>query len=164
MNLYFNDNTNFNVTKLFYEMSTLSFKEKIDYYEITEKFVLKTKQPLSLDQELELKKLLDKHTTDYIEGSISEIVDNSIEFGHKILLDFSRQNIILGITEAGLTEAVLDYLEPIKSAVQTGSLYLVITKIDKLIIENVPQNLNPFVSNEKLSNIKLEIENYLAGK
>ena len=163
MNLYFHEKTEVNPTKLFHELASLSFKDKIDFYEITEKFILKANKVLTLDEELELKHLLDNHSLDYIAGDIGEVVDKAMEFGHKLLVNFSMENVILGITEAGLTEAVLDYLEPIKSAVQTGSLYLVITKIDRLIFEGIPTNLSPFVSVEKLVLLKGDINKYLGN-
>lgn len=163
MNMYANDNITINFNKLSIELAAASFKEKVSYYECTDVFRIITKEVLTLEEELEFKAILDNHTDDFMEGTIKEVVDLAIEYGHKLLVDFSTANVMSGITQAGLTEAVLDYMGVIKMAVDSGSLYVVIAKLDALIFDGVPDNLAPFVTTEKLEGIKADIETYLAG-
>ena len=159
--MYSNNNININPEKISYEISLLSFKSKISHYEITDKFRLITNEALTLDEELEFKTIAEAHTPDYVAGNIRNVIANAMDFGQSLLVDFSSQNVLEGITQAGKTEAVLDYLGVVKTAIDTGSLYLVIAKIDSLLFEQVPTNLAPFVTVEKLNVFKAKIENYL---
>lgn len=163
MNLYTHTKVEINFVKLNKELELSSFKSEISFYECDEVFRLVTSEPLNLDKQLEFKAMLDNHNPEYMAGTIKEIVDKAIEYGHNLLVGFSTANVLQGITQAGLTEAVLDYMSPIKMAIDSGSLYVVIAKLDKLIFEGVPANLSPFVTTERLEEIKTEIETYLAG-
>jgi hypothetical protein len=161
MKMYANPNITINFNKLDVELSAASFESKISHYECTDTFKLVCTEELTLDEELEYKHILDAHTVDYAPDVIIEAVKGAIEFGHELLISYSMENVLLGITEAGKTEAVLDFLAPIKNAVETGSLYLVIAKIDGLMFDGLPENLAPFVTDEKLTNFKNAITKYL---
>ena len=94
-----------------------------------------------------------------------EIVDKKISdaktFGETILNEFSRDNVLVGITQAGKTEAVTRYLHFVQHYVETGSLYAAINEINIKLSEGIPENLAPFVTNDRMINFLNKIKIYL---
>jgi hypothetical protein len=91
-----------------------------------------------------------------------KIVRDAIEFGQELVIDFAGENVALGITQAGKTKEVADYLEDVQRYISSGSLYEVIDQIDDLIANTVPSSLSPFVTDERLLEMKEKIEDYLS--
>jgi len=88
-------------------------------------------------------------------------ITNAIIFGQELIVTFATENVLMGITQAGKTKSVSDYLADVTRYTQTGSLYEVINEIDNLIIEGIPQDLDPFVNQARLESFKSKIQNYL---
>lgn len=89
-------------------------------------------------------------------------IAEAMKFGHDLVIEFAAENILLGITQAGKTKAVADYLEDILRYVQSGSLYEVLHEIDRLMHEGLPAELAPFVTEARLLAFKNKILAYLA--
>jgi predicted P-loop ATPase len=101
----------------------------------------------------------------YIEGDVSEaakiVISEAMEFGRTLVVDFAAENVLMGITQAGKTKAVADYLSDVSRYTQTGSLYEVISEIDRLIQEGLPSDLEPFITESRLIAFKQKIIDYL---
>lgn len=54
---------------------------------------------------------------------VQNVIKKAMEFGNQILIEFAAENVLLGITQAGMTTAVRNATARIVSALQTGSLY-----------------------------------------
>lgn len=92
---------------------------------------------------------------------IKNTISSAMDFGKNIMVDFAVENVMLGITQNNKTKEVLDYLVEIKSAIDTGSLYTVIDEINKLKEKGLPDDLAPYITEERLDRIKSKIEDYL---
>jgi hypothetical protein len=55
--------------------------------------------------------------------SVEYSVADAVSFGHRTLIKFSAENILLGITQAGMTGTVRRALSDVIQCLQTGSLY-----------------------------------------
>lgn len=67
-----------------------------------------------------------------IEQIIDIKIESSLKFGTQILSDFVKENVLLGITQRGLTNHVRRTLFQVKDAIESGSLYDAITEIKNL--------------------------------
>lgn len=95
------------------------------------------------------------------EDAIEDIVKNAMAFFNNISVKYAAENIAMGITAAGKTKDVADYLKEVIRYGQTGSLYEVINEIDALVAATVPGNLSPFVTETRLEEFKAKVEAYL---
>lgn len=95
---------------------------------------------------------------------IKQQVDNKIrqalDFGQKLIIEYAAENVLLGITQQQKTREVLLYLQNLLLFLQTGSLYEAIKEIDNLL-QNIPSNLYPFVTEQRLQQCKQKILNFL---
>lgn len=100
-------------------------------------------------------------------GSLSikykAIIEASIAYFGEILIDISVENVLLGITQLGMTKDVSDYLADVIRYGQAGSLTEVIHEIDRLVAAGVPENLSPFVTEDKLSEMQVTLYIFLTG-
>src|ERR1035437_9231965 len=77
---------------------------------------------------------------------VSAKLKESITFGSNLIFQAVVENITLGITQAGKTQAVSDYCAKLQVYVTTGSLYAAMDEIDALIAAGIPANLSPFIT------------------
>lgn len=100
----------------------------------------------------------------YFEGTLlaRSIVENAMEFGNEMILNFASENVLMGITQAGKTKDVADYLQNVDRYMRSGSLYEVINEINSLITAGVPVDLAPFITEDRLNQFITEINEYLA--
>lgn len=89
------------------------------------------------------------------------IVSASIDFFNKMMINCAAKNVLQGITQAGKTKEVADYFTEVIRYGQSGSLFEVINELDKKILEGVPIELSPFVTEEKLIYLKTQAANFL---
>ena len=89
------------------------------------------------------------------------IIENAIEYFNEVMVEFAAENITLGITVAGKTKDVADYLQNILRYGQSGSLYEVIAEVDVLKLAGIPANLSPFVTDARLDAFKQKFVDYL---
>lgn len=66
------------------------------------------------------------------ELSLRNAVKSARTFGEKLMEDFVMENIVMGITQDNMTEAVLDIMAPIEAALRTGSLHIAIKRIKEI--------------------------------
>lgn len=96
-----------------------------------------------------------------MEEIIQSKIDGAIAFGQKIILDALIENVAMGITQAGKTREVSDYLGQLQRYLREGSLYAAIEEIDDLIANTIPSELAPFVTEARLLNAKSKIVTYV---
>lgn len=90
------------------------------------------------------------------------VVKKAVDFGQDLMIKFAGENVALGITQAGKTKDVADYLADVTRYLQTGSLYEVMNEIDSLILAGIPIELSPFVTQSRMEEFKSKVSNYLA--
>lgn len=100
---------------------------------------------------------------DPIELVVQQKIVDAIKFGHNLTVKFATENVLMGITQAGKTKEVSDYLADVTRYCQTGSLYEVINEIDRLIASGIPTNLSPFITVDRLNEFKQSTLDYLNG-
>lgn len=91
-----------------------------------------------------------------------KIVSDAKFFANKIENVFIAENIMMGITQAGKTREVSEYLIDVLGYLRTGSLYEVKNEVDALLLAGIPEELAPFVTEERLEEFKAKIVDYLA--
>lgn len=91
-----------------------------------------------------------------------EIIRQAVAFFDDLMTEFAGENITLGITQAGKTKDVADYLANVLRYGQTGSLYEVINECDALVTAGVPAGLSPFVTEARLNTFKAKVTAYLS--
>ena len=92
--------------------------------------------------------------------NIEIIIENAIQFGHKLVVKFAAENVLLGITQAGKTKEVRESTATIVSALQTGSLYDAIDECRNVPAEDKDTT---FVTDARLLGFVNEIEAYLGA-
>lgn len=90
----------------------------------------------------------------------SKIVD-ARDFGNKIMVDAAVENVLLGITQAGKTGIVSDYLHKFTHYLSTGSLYQCLVEIERLKADAGRPDISPFVTNDRLDVYGTKIRTYL---
>lgn len=90
-------------------------------------------------------------------------IQNAQTFGNNLLLEFAADNVLAGITQAGKTIPVSDYLENAYNYLSAGSLYAGIQEINTLIADTSDDKTNcaPFITNDVLYNYMNKIQTYL---
>lgn len=89
---------------------------------------------------------------------VEKVIRAAIEFGQELLIQFSTENVILGITADGMTKTVRQAMTEIILALQTGSLYDAIDEIDNIPAESKD---GKYITDERLQEYKTKIEEYL---
>lgn len=93
--------------------------------------------------------------------ALKNFVKENKEFALDLENDFIAENISLGITQLGLTSEVSVYLEDIIKDIRNTSFYEAISKIDQKILDGVPANLAPVITEQRLLTFKQKIQDYL---
>lgn len=91
------------------------------------------------------------------------MVQEAIAFGQSLTVQFATQNVMAGITQAGQTQAVLNYTSNLYTYLATGSLYVAIAEIESMIADtsSTKTALAPFVTNDILYVYLNQIQGYL---
>jgi len=99
----------------------------------------------------------------YFDGTIyaKSIVSDAMKFGEELIVEFASENVLLGITQAGKTKDVSDYLQNLDRYLRSGSLYEAKNEIQSLISNGLDVNLEPFINEERLSDFSSKIDSYL---
>lgn len=94
---------------------------------------------------------------------VSASIQNAQNFGAQLLLSFATTNVLNGITQAGLTIPVSDYLVNVYNYLSAGSLYATISAIETLIADTseTKAGLAPFITNDVLYTYLNKIQAYL---
>ena len=151
-----------NTTKLMKEIKATNIGTKIDYINSDgDNVSIFTKEALTTQEEVDLAAIVNAHVSFDQIAHIKNLLVGAMEFGKNTMLEFATENVAMGITQAGKTKAVLEFLTPVKNAMDTGSLHAVIEEIDNLIEAGIPADLAPFVTDERLTEFKNKVEDYL---
>ena len=110
----------------------------------------------------ELNTLIGNHSADPL-LFYKTLIQNAIEFFSTIQVEFSAENITMGITQLGKTKAVSDYLADVLRYGQSGSLYEVVNDINILVAAGVPAELSPFVTDARLNALRDKTLEYLGA-
>ena len=120
---------------------------------------------LNLDQINLLYSIIDNFEDEPdLEEYVSEVASNADLFGHQTEQIFKQENIAMGITQVGKSKEVADFTERLGFYLSKGVLTAAITEIDSLIANGLPQDLEPFISEDRLLNVKTKIVNYMSGE
>lgn len=94
---------------------------------------------------------------------IQAAIQAAMTFGQQLIVQYSAQNVAAGITQAGQTQAVANYLGPMINYLITGSLYAAIDQINTYIADtsSTKIGLSPFVTNDILYSYLNQIQTYL---
>lgn len=90
-------------------------------------------------------------------------ISMAMQFGTQMLIQYATQNVLLGVTQAGKTQAVMDYCHELAHCLITGSLYAAINQILVMIADTsqTKANLAPFVTNNVLYAFLNKVQAYL---
>lgn len=93
--------------------------------------------------------------------NIKNLVKQAMTFGQGLIITFAAENVAMGITQANKTRQVATYLSNLQVFLNSGSLYGALQEIDDIITAGIPENLSPYVTEERLLEYKEIIEDYL---
>ena len=101
---------------------------------------------------------LTRYQDDAIKSISQSILTPAIEFANRCILEFASENIMLGITQAGMTSVVSEYTRDLILALNTGSLYDAIKRAREI----PPEHKDPkFLTDTRLLLFINKIEQYL---
>ena len=150
------------IQKLTAEIENLNLQKTIiNILDLQHEVVCIFEQELTEQEIISIRTTVQNHVHFEAIDQIKIIVQNAINFGSNLIIEFASENIAMGITQAGKTKKVSDYLANVTRYAQTGSLYEVINELDRLMLEGLPQELEPFVTEIRLNTFKQKIEEYL---
>lgn len=91
------------------------------------------------------------------------IVANAITFGNSLIVQYAAQNVSMGITQAGKTAAVMNYMGQLTLCLSTGSLYEAMNQMGAIIADtsDTKTSLAPFVSNATVYSYLNQVQAYL---
>jgi len=95
------------------------------------------------------------------EEIVATSISKAAKFGLEIIDATTVENVLMGITQARKTAAVSNYCHKLIHYLQTGYLYAAVDEIDAMIAAGVPQDLSPFVTEERLTECKTKLNQYL---
>lgn len=130
--------------------------------------LMETEIAIVFDENLEpsdiaiLDSVIENHNFLSPQQEVQIIVGNAISFGQQLIVEFASENVLMGITQAGKTRDVADYLSNLMRYAQSGSLYEVINEVDRLIAEGLPSSLEPFITETRMNSFKQKVVDYLS--
>lgn len=89
---------------------------------------------------------------------VSKIIEDAIVFGNSLIVEFAAENVIMGITQDGMTGTVRKRMEQVILALSTGSLYDAISEA-KAIPEQDKDT--KYITNARLLQFVNKLETYL---
>jgi hypothetical protein len=90
---------------------------------------------------------------------VTDKINRSIIFGLKLIQEFATENVLLGITQYGMTNLVRKRSAEVLSALSCGSLYDAITEINAIPAEHKDAR---FITDERMNVFKNKIMAFLA--
>jgi hypothetical protein len=90
--------------------------------------------------------------------NVKNKIKAAIDFGEKIALDFTTENVLLGITQDNMTSYVLERMSGVLAALQTGSLYDAIAKAKSIPVSSYDIK---YITAARLLKFVNNIESYL---
>lgn len=93
-----------------------------------------------------------------VQLGIEGVVTAATQFGQGLMISFAAENVMLGITQDGKSGEILTKLQGILAAVQSGSLYEVITRVRSIPVEDYDIK---YITHDRLLAFIHRIEDYL---
>lgn len=107
---------------------------------------------------------INSHSFDItIQEIVFSKINDAIVFGNRMIVQAAVENVLLGITQAGKTKDVSDYLSNLQMYLRSGSLYAAISEIDTLKAGSIPSGLSPWVTSARLDTYKTQIQAFLSS-
>jgi len=94
----------------------------------------------------------------YSQAYVESVIVRAIAFGSKLINQYAAENVILGITQAGMTATVRTRMGSVISALQTGSLYDVIAECKAIPAEHKDAT---YITDARLLSFVNKVETYL---
>lgn len=88
-------------------------------------------------------------------------VNGAADWGVNLILSIAVENVLMGITQAGRTKDVSDYCSTVARYLREGSLYAALSEVTALLQAGAPEELNPFITNDRLTATQGKIKQYL---
>lgn len=134
----------------------LSSIERIDTFGST--VLISFANSLTGSQKISLDTIVSNHILATTREVIDAIINDALIFGNNIIKDFIAENVMLGVTQRGLTNHVRKMLREVKDAIQSGSLYDAIVEIKNL---NTSDFDSVIVTPARILVFRNKIETYL---
>lgn len=112
----------------------------------------------SPEQETEIDTAITSFTQLTPVKQVQQVVRMAVDFGNQVIFDFTVENVLLGITQMGLTSHVRRVTTPIITALTTGSLYDAIAEVRLL---NTDDFDSVILTPARLLTFRNKIEAYL---
>lgn len=85
-------------------------------------------------------------------------IEAATTFAYRLIRQFAAQNVLLGVTQAGMTGTIITILAPTLTALQGGSLYEAITRLRAVPVESYDAT---FITAPRILQTINAIETYL---
>lgn len=92
---------------------------------------------------------------------VNMLLQNAKGFCDSLMNGFTTENMAMGITQAGKTKEVADYLKDLQFYLNTCSLYAAMGEIQRMLDAGLPPELAPFITEARLNSYKSKIQTYL---
>lgn len=122
------------------------------------RFTLRSKVVSLIEQldESELDNYLSMIST--YQGTLAYKIEDAMNFGNKLMVEFTTENIVMGITQDGMTGTVRKRLQEVIMCLITGSLYDAIIELKAIPTEHKDPK---YLTNARLLTFINKIETYL---
>jgi len=105
---------------------------------------------------------LNEHSFNPTAGQITIAkLNQATAFGCQMVVDAAVTHMSLGVVQAGKTKAVADYFRDLRYYLQNGALYAALEEIALLEAGDIPSDLAPFVTADKIHAAKNKIQAFL---
>jgi len=92
-------------------------------------------------------------------------IESAKNFAIQLIKDFTSENIIMGITQLGMTGYVMDTLEPVEKCLNSGSLYEALNRAALIVYPNPDPEIDGyksyFINEERMRVFTNNIRAYL---
>ena len=90
--------------------------------------------------------------------TVKIVIARAIAFGQTLISEFAAENVVMGITQEGMTGTVRKNMSEVINALQTGLLYDAITEVKAIPPEKKDSK---YITNARLLQFVNKIEDYL---
>ena len=151
-------NKNANLDKLTTEINTASIPNLIFLNLVNNDLEINFSQELTSQQLESLTTIITNHNIIDTKLYIQSVIQNSINFGNKLISEFAAENVMMGITQDGMTGPVRKRMSEVVNALNTGSLYDAIAEAKAVPSEHKDVK---YITDTRLLQFVNKIETYL---
>lgn len=106
----------------------------------------------------QLNLLVTNHNPVDMVAYIQSVLRDAMNFGNQLIAEFAAENVLMGITQDGMTGVVRKNMSEVISALSTGSLY---DAIQEAKVIPADKKDNKYITNARLTIFVNKIEAYL---